>query len=143
MKAKFFVIVSLMLIGGLYVHTVAFSAQYTKQEIEVAKTIAMEACGEGTLGMVAVANVIANRSKQFNISPYEVVSAPHQFVGFTHPNRDKRFSECKRETLNISKNIFTLTDQTNGALYFKTPQEQRRKWHKEMTVIIGNHEFWK
>ena len=117
--------------------------EHTKEEIEIAKTIAMEACGEDYLGMYAVSNVIKNRSIKYNKTPFEIVSQKRQFVGYTHKNRDKRFKECKKESLILATNIMKLKDITNNALYFKTQYEQKRKWHKIKTIIIKNHEFWK
>lgn len=128
---------SLLFIGNV------FSCEYTDEEIEVAKTIAMEACGEGFIGMYAVANVIANRSKEYNLTPYEIVKQKNQFVGFTHANREKRFSECKEESLYLATHLLNLVDITKGALYFKTQYEIKRKWHRVKTIKIGNHEFWR
>jgi spore germination cell wall hydrolase CwlJ-like protein len=138
MKTFFLIIcLSILFIGN------AFSCEYTKEEIEVAKTIAMEACGEGFIGMYAVVNVIANRSKEYNLTPFEVVSQKNQFAGYWHINRNKRFEECKEKSLYLSKNLLELTDITYGALYFKTQYEQKRKWHKVKTITIKKHEFWK
>ena len=118
-------------------------AEYSKEEIEVAKTISMEACSEGNIGMYAVANVIANRSIKYNKTPFEIVSQKNQFVGYTHKNRNKRFKECKKESLILAYNILILKDITNNALYFKTKKEKIQKWHKIKTITIKNHEFWK
>lgn len=115
----------------------------TNKDIEVAKTIAMEACDQGYEGMYLVANVIKNRSEVYNMTPFEVVSAKHQFVGYTHKNRDLRFEECKEESLYFAKNVLYLKDKTNGALFFKRPEEKIQLWHNVLTVQYRDHEFWK
>ena len=45
----------------------------------IAEAVYHEARGEGKQGMVAVANVIMNRTKSRNISPAAVVQQPRQF----------------------------------------------------------------
>ena len=117
--------------------------QYTKEEIEIAKTISMEACSEGYTGMYAVSNVIKNRSIKYNKTPFDIVSQKNQFVGYTHKNRDKRFKECEKDSLILSTNIMELKDITYNALYFKTKNEKKQKWHNVKTITIKNHEFWK
>lgn len=127
----------------LSICAILYAQEYSIHEIEIAKTIAMEACGEGFDGLYGIANVIANRSKQWNKTPYEVISQPNQFVGFTHKNRDKRFNECEEDSLYLAKHLLELKDITNGGLFFKRPEEKRQKWHKIKTITIKNHEFWK
>jgi len=116
---------------------------YTKEEIEIAKTISMEACSEGYTGMYAVSNVIKNRSIKYNKTPFEIVSQKNQFVGYTHKNRNKRFKECEKNSLILATNIMELKDITYDALYFKTKNEKKQKWHNIKTITIKNHDFWK
>lgn len=117
--------------------------EYSDQEIEIAKVISAEACGEGYMGMHAVANVIANRSRKYNLTPYEVVTAENQFYGYTSPNKEILFNQCKKDSLFLAHNILKLQDITDGALYFKQLKEPKKSWHKENTITIKNHEFYK
>lgn len=116
--------------------------EYSDQEI-VASVICAEACGEGKLGMYAVANVIANRSKKWMKTPYKIVTQKSQFFGYTSINRDILYHQNKQYCDYLSKNLLELKDITKGALYFKTIKERKRTWHKEKTITIKNHEFYK
>lgn len=118
------------------------SISYTQQEI-VAIVISAEACGEREIGMYAVANTIQNRMILKEKTAYEIVTELHQYRGNTAQNRYKLFEECKDISLKLTSNIGKLEDITNGALYFKRPEEKRQIWHNILTVKIGNHEFYK
>lgn len=115
---------------------------YTPNEV-VASVISAEACSEGEIGMYAVANVIANRAKKYNITPYEVVIQKNQFYGYTSENRKKLYNQCKEVSYKLASNIMQLNDITNGALYFKRTGEKKRSWHKVFTIKIGKHLFYK
>jgi len=109
----------------------------------VAKVIAAEACGEGSIGMQAVANTIANRSRLWNKTPYEVVTQKNQYFGYTAKNRDFLYTQCQEEADRVAMALKSLPDITAGALYFLTPRERRRSWHSVKTVQIKNHIFYK
>lgn len=109
----------------------------------IAETIAAEACGEGAYGMLAVADTIANRASLEKKSPYEIVIAPKQYKGYVSETRAKRYDECKETAQTLATNIENLQDVTNGALYFKTKNEKKQRWHKTLTIVIGAHEFYK
>lgn len=115
---------------------------YTPNEV-VASVISAEACGEGEIGMYAVANVIANRAKEYKMTPYEVVTQTNQFYGYTNPNREKLYNQCKEVSDRLTLNIMQLDDITNGALYFRTLKEKNQKWHLKFCIKIGNHLFYK
>lgn len=91
-----------------------------EDRVIVAKVIAGEACGEGEIGMQAVANVIANRSRVRKISPTEVVTQPHQFKAYTAPNRDILYKQCKTQADRLAYNLENLSDITSGALFFRS-----------------------
>lgn len=113
---------------------------------DVAKTIAAEACGEGPVGLQAVANVIANRAKKHNITPYEVVSKPHQFSGFTAKNRDRLYSQCKDSADFLADFLLNIEDLTDGATHFENVDVFGKPyWVDSMvkTIKIGNHTFYK
>jgi len=111
----------------------------------IAKTISAEACSEGAQGMMGVASTIKNRMDQRLLTAYEVVTEPNQYYGLTHPNRNKIFkdSRCADPAMWFAKSLDELPDIVDGAIFFKTPEEKRQVWHKELTVIIGRLEFYK
>ena len=109
----------------------------------VAEVIAAEACGEDEIGLRAVACVIANRAKAQGISPYAAATARSQFYGYTAKNRHALYLQVKPIVDRLAKDIMSLQDITNGALYFLRKNEQRRKWHKVFCKQYGHHFFYK
>lgn len=127
---------------GLLLHVYPVYAQLCPTK-EIAATIAAEAANQGEKGLYAVACTIKNRALAWNKTPYEIVSAKNQYYGFSAPNRLKRYAEVKEYVDWLAKNIMELEDITGGALFFRLPNEPRRKWHKIRTCKIGAHEFYK
>jgi spore germination cell wall hydrolase CwlJ-like protein len=124
----------------------ANSATYNKVVLEVAKTLAAEAGGEGAVGMNAVAHVMDNRKTQWKKDIMEVISAKNQFYGYTAKNRDKIFEQVKDVALPLAEAVVNGTlgkDTTGGALYFRQPKEPIYKWHGQETTRIGGHIFHK
>lgn len=109
----------------------------------VASVIASESCGEGIIGMYAVANTIRNRAIKYQKSPYKIVTQPNQYYGYTVVNKDKIYQECKKDANYLADRLMELIDITDGALYFKCLNEPKKKWHKIKTVTIKNHTFYK
>ena len=110
----------------------------------VAKVIAAEAASQGRQGMLGVAHVIANRSKNANKDPMAIVAAPNQFYGYTAKNRDKIYEGVKAEALKIAQDLYDGKlgeDFTKGATFFRQPNEPVMKWHGEETFKLGNHIF--
>ncbi|MFA5049261.1 MAG: cell wall hydrolase [Patescibacteria group bacterium] len=120
-----------------------YSYEYSFEEIEVAKVICAEACGEGEIGMQAVANVINNRAKLWNKSHYQIVIQQNQFFGYIANNKNKLYNQCKLYSLYIIDNIDNIDDITNGAIYFLKEGERKGEWIGEKTVTIGKHTFYK
>ena len=121
----------------------SYSARsYTLDEV-VSSVISAEACGEGEIGMYAVANVIANRSRDRNMTPYEVVTERNQFYGHTNPNREELYNQCGEISDKLTAKIMKLDDITDGAIFFKTINEKKQSWHMIFTVKIGKHLFYK
>lgn len=139
---SFFQVVTVfqVLQAGIFTHTLVYasSPQYI-----VASVIAAEACGEGERAMRAVANTIKNRAKQKDITPLEVVTAPSQYAGLHNKNKELRYQECKEVVDRLADTLMDLNDITKGALYFKTPDERLRPWHKELTLVVGKLEFYR
>ena len=115
---------------------------YTPDEV-VSSVICAEACGEGVIGMYAVANVIANRSRKYNKTPYEVVIQKNQFYGYTAKNREELYNQCGFYSDKLAMRIMELDDITGGALYFRKVDEKKQSWHLVRTIKIGKHLFYK
>ena len=129
-------IVAILIIGGYFINL------YQNIPI-VAKVISAEACGEGEIGMYLVGNTIKNRVMLDNKTPYQVVTARNQYAGLNNPNRDALYQRCNTFSNMLSIELMSLPDLTDGALYFKRPEEERKPWHKTLTVTYKNHEFYK
>ena len=110
----------------------------------IAEAVYHEARGEGKQGMIAVANVIMNRTKSMNISAASVVQQPKQFS--YRGKRNLSFSDKKSYDLacSIANDAVNkrLKDNTNGATYFRSGGGS---WGKSIkhTVTIGSHRFFK
>lgn len=117
----------------------------------VAAVIIHEAGGEGDRGMIAVANVIANRS--IKKTPYEVVTRRHQFECITRylSNQDAFVARAKKHPrwafarkLVDQINARTLQDITGGATHFHN-LSMVPSWAKKITfkIQIGGHKFYR
>ena len=115
---------------------------YTPQEV-VASTICAEAVGEGDIGLYAVSNTIANRSKQRDKTPYEVVTQKNQYFGYTAENRYELYMQNKQYCDYLAENLLELDDITNGALFFRREEEEKKSWHEVFCIKLFNHLFYK
>jgi spore germination cell wall hydrolase CwlJ-like protein len=115
---------------------------YTPKEV-VASVICAEAIGEKEIGMYAVSNVIANRARKWDMTPYEVVTQKNQFYGYTNKNKEELYNQGKEYCDYLAENIMTLSDRTNKALYFRKVDEEKESWHQVVTIKIKNHIFYK
>lgn len=115
---------------------------YTPSEV-VASVICAEAVGEGYIGLYGIANVISNRSKEWNKTPYEIVTQKNQFYGYTAKNREALYKQGKDYCDYLAENILELDDITKGALYFRTTDEKRQTWHTIFCIKIKHHIFYK
>ncbi len=122
---------------------IAWADRFYTVDETVSSTISAEACSEGIVGMHAVANVIANRSKKYNKTPFEIVTQKNQFYGYTAKNRETLYEQCGFYTDILTERIMELDDITDGALYFRKVGEKKQKWHLRRTVKIGKHIFYK
>lgn len=109
----------------------------------MAEVIASEGCGEGKIGMYLISNTIKNRSEKWNKTPYKIVTQPNQYYGLTNPNKIQLYNQCKNIADELASKILELPDLTDGALYFRQPTEQKRRWHKTETMRYKNHIFYK
>ena len=134
MKIIILIFYCMMVMGSAYNNT---------EKQAIAWTIAAEAAGEGKIGMRAVACTIKNRAVKYNKTPYEIISEPNQYYGYTAKNRMKRYEEVKEYVDYLANNIMNLEDITQGAIYFETYRKEPLKWCKVFITKIGNHYFYK
>lgn len=132
---------SLFLFLSLFLSSCCNAQNYQTQV--VAEVIASEACGEGHIGMHAVANTIANRARIWNKTPYQIVTQKNQYYGYTASNRKQLYLTVKATADKLAQNIMQLKDVTNDALYFRRPDEPMFKWCKIETYRHKNHIFYK
>lgn len=140
MKKLILFIILLWLFTFVYV---AYGASFYIPREVVASTICAEAVGEGYVGLYAVSNVIANRSRAWNKTPYEIVTQKNQFYGYTAKNREGLYKQEKDYCDYLAKNLLELNDITNGALYFRKANEKKRSWHETFCIKIKEHTFYK
>ena len=111
----------------------------------IALTIAGEACGEGRIGMRAVACVIANRAKIAHLSPEKVVS--RGFYGKTNKVAVIGYKAHRTyiDGLVCQVKNGTLRDITFGATHFESVRFKKPWWAYKMkeTCKIGRHIFYK
>ena len=132
--------VSILLFILIPIHSFAYS---DREVVEVAKTIAAEAVGKGYWGMYLVANTIENRAKKLHISPYDVVKQRGQYYGFTAKHRNIRYKESKGLAYLLALEIAELQDKTNGAVFFRTKDEEVFPWCKQLTIVYNGLYFYK
>ena len=95
--------------------------------------------------MTGIASVIHNRMEAENKSAYQIVTEKNQFYALTNPNRKIIFADlkCSVPATQLSKILTEMPDVVNGAIYFKTKNEPRQKWHKQLVQTINTIEFWR
>jgi len=99
-----------------------------------------EAVGEGREGILAVCLVVRNRCK---------VGLPLGLSGARKPNLEAFVRKCgvswELVAKDIVKKVFNdnCPDITNGALYFRRPNERMFRWCKIETFRYNNHIFYK
>ena len=57
------------------------------------------------------------------------MTQPNQYVGLNNINKDALYQQCGVFSDDIVKLMPNLPDFTNGALYFRRPDEKKRVWH--------------
>lgn len=127
---------------------------YSKKEIEVLERIVEAECtGQSIEAKMNVANVIINRvnSDEFPNTIKEVVfQKVNGYYQFT-PILDKRYWKVtiSDETIEAVKNIFTMEDTTDGALFFCNINSSNKKnvgWFKNLEYLFtddSNHSFYR
>lgn len=123
----------------------------------VGACLVLEASSDGPIGLMAVANVIANRAGGDPRKFYAVVKKPHAFSAMNAATQGKTggkgfaplVQRASRDpnwvvALKVVDRLYagTLQDVTNGATHFSLKRE-RASWMSRMqvTAIIGSHKF--
>ncbi|AXC43124.1 cell wall hydrolyse [Salmonella phage S124] len=140
---------ALLLIAAL---TYSFNshATYDSKQIDcIAKNIYFEARGEGTKGMIAVAQVTKNRvnSGTFPDSYCKVVYQSNQFSWVAKRPKVDKTDEAWQVAKNLARVIYYVDlpqDPTHGALYFHSGKD-KPYWTKvfKKTIKIKGHTFYK
>lgn len=140
---------ALLLIAAL---TYSFNshATYDSKQIDcIAKNIYFEARGEGTKGMIAVAQVTKNRvnSGTFPDSYCKVVYQSNQFSWVAKRPKVDKTDEAWQVAKNLARVIYYVDlpqDPTHGALYFHSGKDNPY-WTKKFkkTTKIQGHTFYK
>jgi spore germination cell wall hydrolase CwlJ-like protein len=129
----------------------------TYQEKAVAAVLMGEAWGEGTTGMLAVGEVIRERSVRLNRTPLKVIAAGrrgiHAFSCLNGTNLDaliRKFAKKPdyQRALRIARIVCRTPEQlpgiTQGATHFVLATEQPY-WAEghQPVVVIGAHAFYR
>ena len=132
--------VGLSLFGDITPNVPEMPFWASMEDLAVAQTIAGEARCQSELGQSMVADVIFTRCVKRDLTPYEVVSQPNQFIGFDYSGHE------------ISNHIWTITRKLKAGLDIikEVEYDQFRaykispmpKWGKD-PVIVGGHIFFK
>ncbi|EJT0117285.1 cell wall hydrolase [Salmonella enterica] len=140
---------ALLLVAAL---TYSFNshATYDSKQIDcIAKNIYFEARGEGTKGMIAVAQVTKNRvnSGTFPDSYCKVVYQSNQFSWVAKKPKVDKTDEAWQVAKNLARVIYYVDlpqDPTYGALYFHSGKD-KPYWTKKLkkTTKIQGHTFYK
>lgn len=115
----------------------------------VHKTLIAEAGGEGIEGMVAVANVIRNRSIKRSLTPEQVVKQRLQFSCWNNgEGQVDRMLKRNRSVWDDALTAWQLSwveDVTGGADHYFADYIKRPVWAKNMTFSgrVGKHLFYR
>jgi hypothetical protein len=141
----------------LLLTTVTVLCGQTYQEKIVAAVLTAEAATEGKRGMLAVAEVVNQRSKDKNKTPYQVVTAgkgrKRAFSCLNGTTPDKLFVRRSKEpnypvalgvSLTLCREPAKLTRMTNRATHY-TRKEEKPYWSKGKRPVatIGAHAFYR
>ena len=149
-----------LLFAVLVVVTTQAIGAYTPDQWErqvVAACLVLEASSDGPLGLMAVANVISNRSDGDPSRFYKVVKKPYAFSSVNAVTKGRTggrgyaplVRKASRDpnwglSLKVVDRLYagTLQDLTNGATHFAL-KKKRASWMSSMqvTAIIGSHKF--
>lgn len=117
--------------------------------MKVAEAVYFESRSEGDRGMIAVANVIMNRSAKSNLKPFEVITKKSQFSYLSRTDFTITDLDSHRKSMLIATDAVRgeLKDITHGATHYLAPKRLKRqpKWVKsfEKTIAIADHNFYR
>ncbi|MFA6679088.1 MAG: cell wall hydrolase [Candidatus Methanomethylophilaceae archaeon] len=115
---------------------------------DLAKTLYHEACGEGEIGIRAVASIIINRAEQKGkITPDALSSVVKQKFQFSCWNgkkdlktgKGKSWEICMKVAKEMSEGCF---NKTHGYTHYYAFKKCKPRWSNgRKKMIIGNHAF--
>jgi spore germination cell wall hydrolase CwlJ-like protein len=112
----------------------------------LAKNLYFEARGEGTIGMIAVGNVVMNRQKKTKEDICIIIHKPYQFSWTMEKLHDINEPFRFVEAVIIATKLLNheVRDVTGGATYFHAVYVDP-EWSHSMVRkrVIGNHIFYK
>lgn len=129
------------------------AAAQTYEEKVVAAVLMGEAWGEGTHGMIAVAEVIAERVRAHKHAPLQIVTARKQFsvLNSTSPQalvrkyeKEKDFAVALKIARTACREPAKLPGLTKGANHYHE-ESVDPKWArgKQPLLVIGKHKFYR
>jgi spore germination cell wall hydrolase CwlJ-like protein len=158
MKTKILSTLAIFTLLGASIQTseASYSPDQWERQI-VAACLVLEASDQGEQGMIAVANVMHNRSDKNPSRIYREVKKPYAFSSLnaatTGKTRNRGFAghvtRASRDlnwriALRVVDKMYagTLADLTRGATHYSLTNEYV-SWMSNMklTVVIGNHKF--
>lgn len=120
----------------------------------LARTLIGEAGNQGETGMLAVGGVVANRARNRNMTPTQVVLERNQFEPWGNPATARRLMSISPQSPEyqsayaIAQRALAGEDPTGGADHFYAPKAQaalgRRppSWATGTPTVIGDHNFY-
>lgn len=121
----------------------------------IARTILGEAANQDEVGRLAVASVIANRSRGRGLTPSQVVLERNQFEPWGNPETASRLMSIPttdpqyQAALALTDRALAGEDPTGGASHFYAPRAQAAlgrpapRWDDGTGVDIGDHRFFR
>lgn len=140
----------LALVASLMMIPAAKAETLNPQVKCLADNIYYEAANQPTKGMIAVAQVVMNRTKQperFGSTPCQVVNQKvgryYQFSWIPH-RRKIIYPEAYKKAIDIAKNVYydVYSDVTNGAIFYHATYI-KNPWKYKRVAQIGGHIFYK
>ena len=140
------IILSSALLIGISSNAQADASKCTSSDCKsIAQAVYFEARGEGHQGMVAVANVIKNRTKERKLSASQVVAQKGQFSYRTRGSLAMPDKKSYAAACSVAHKVMSgaIGDNTHGATYFRTVSSGTWGRQFKQTTRIGSHAFFK
>ncbi len=129
-------------LGMSYLYSNTSTSNASSDLYLLAKCIHAEARGEPYAGQVAVGAVILNRVKSSQF-PNTISGVIYQPWAFTAVNDGQINLEPNNTAYQAARDALNGWDPTYGSLYYYNPRTATSAWiwSREVTVVIGRHNF--